>query len=61
MDDAQDKMNIEMDHSNAGAHESTAERNDRVIEEWYRMALHQLPYKTIPVAMIEALMKETIK
>ena len=33
MDDAQDKMNIKMDHSDAGAHESTAEQNNGVIEE----------------------------
>ena len=59
MDDVQDKMNIEMDYNDAGAHESTAEQNDRVIEEWYHTALHQLPYKTLP--HIETLMHETIK
>ena len=61
MDEVQDQMNIKMDYSDVGAHESTAERNNRVIEEWYRTALHRLPYKSIPGVMIEGLMKETIK
>ena len=33
MDEVMDEMDIKMDHSNSGAHESVAEQNNRAIEE----------------------------
>ena len=35
MDEVKDNLNVIMDYSDPGEHESTAERNNRVIEEWY--------------------------
>ena len=61
MDEVQDKMEIMMDCSDTGAHESVAEQNNGVIEECHRIVMHRLPHKTIPKVMIEVLMKETIK
>ena len=40
MDDVMDKMDIKMDHSDSGAHESVAEQNNRVTEEWHRTTMH---------------------
>ena len=61
VDEVMDEMDIKMDYSDSGAHESVAEQNNRVMEEWHQTAMHRLPHKTTPKAMIEALMKETVK
>ena len=50
--DVQDKMNLTMDYRNAGAHKSDKEQINRVIEEWHRMTMQQLPCKTAPKVMI---------
>ena len=61
MDEVQDKMDITVDHSDAGAHESVAEQNNGVIEEWCGIAMNGLLHETTPKVMIEGLMKETMK
>ena len=61
MDEVMDKMDVKMDSGNTGAHESAAERNNRVIEEWCQMAMHRLPHEATPKVMIEGLMKQTMK
>ena len=61
MDKVSDELNVTVDHSDPGKHELTAERNDGVIEEWCRVALHRLPHETSPRILMMALMKETIK
>ena len=43
MDEVKDSLHVTMDYSDPGTHERTSERNNRVIEEWYRTALHRLP------------------
>ena len=57
MDPAHNSVNIDMDHSTPGDHESAAECNDHMIQEWCHAALHRLPYKVMPCVMIDALMK----
>ena len=61
MDEVMDEMDVKMDCSDMGAHESVAEHNDRVIEEWHWTVMHQLPHKTTPKVMIKGLMKQTTK
>ena len=48
-------MNILMDYTAAGEHESVAERNIRTIKERIRAAIHSMPYKIIPKTMIKEL------
>ena len=40
MEEVQDELGIDIDYTNPGDHESAAERNNRMIEEWYQTALH---------------------
>ena len=61
MNGVKDSLNFTMDYTNPGDYESAAEHNNRVIQEWYRTAMHQVPYKVFPQVLIEGLMKETIK
>src|SRR5210317_1558710 len=55
MDRVSDDMDIMMNYTNTQDHSSRAERNNRVIKESFRSALHRTGYKTIPKLMIIAL------
>ena len=55
MNPIKDEMNIKVNYTNAGKHQPPAEQNNRTIKESFRVALHQLPYKTIPHNMIKVL------
>ena len=40
MDKVKDSLHVDIHYSDPGTHERTVERNNCVIEEWYRTALH---------------------
>ena len=55
MDEVKDELNMTMNYTTTGEHESTAERNNRTIAERVRAAYHNLPYKAIPAVMMKYL------
>ena len=54
-DEIKDEMGITMDPTNAGDHEPTIERHNRVWKERIRVAHARLPYRAIPRIMTEQL------
>ena len=55
MDEVKDELDMDMNYTTTGEHESTAERNNRTIGERIRSAYHNLPYKAIPLLMLKYL------
>jgi hypothetical protein len=50
-----DDLDVDMNFTNAQDHVPKAERNNRTIKERIRAAYHRLPYKAIPLIMINYL------
>jgi hypothetical protein len=55
MDEAKDGLDVIMNYTSQGDHQSEAERNNRVIQERFRAIAHSLPYKVMPGVMIRYL------
>ena len=55
MDRVKDDMDMHLNYTNAQDHVPVAERNNRMIKEAFRTALHRSGYKKIPCVMIEEL------
>ena len=55
MDAVKDGLEVTMNYTSQGDHQSEAERNNRVIQERFRAIAHSLPYKVMPPIMIRYL------
>ena len=58
MNPVKDKLNIEMNFSNAGDHVPEADWNIRMIKERIRATFHRLPYKAIPCIRVQYLVMD---
>jgi len=58
MNPVKDKLNIEMNFSNAGDHVPEADWNIRMIKERIRATFHRRPYKAIPRIMVQYLVMD---
>ena len=59
MDKVKDDLDVDMNYTNPGDHESASERNNRTLQEWFRTAFHITGYATMPKIMIETLITLT--
>ena len=55
MDKVKDELDIDMNYTTTGEHESTAERNNRTVSEHIRAMYYNLPYRAIPKLMLKYL------
>ena len=55
MDEIADNLDVQMNYTTTDEHVPEAERNNRTIQERYRTAYHNMPFKVIPKVMIKYL------
>jgi len=55
MDEIADNLDVQMNYTTTDEHVPEAERNNRTIQERYRSAYHNMPFKVIPKVMIKHL------
>lgn len=61
MEELETKLDVEINFASPGDHVPEAERNNRVIQERFRILMARLPFKVIPNVMIRAFLMDVTK